>query len=124
MTLARSAAATMSSMRQLSDDGADDPENPSVGGSDTVGTSVSARTPCDGVVVELVVVEVLVVVEPLVVDVVEVEVVELVVVDVPVVDELVVVDVPVVVVVVVVGVAHPLLKMAWPATVQFRPRKK
>ena len=110
MTLARSAAATMSSIRQLSDDGADDPENPSVGGSDTVGTSVSARTPCDGVVVvELVVVEVLVVVEPVVVDVVEVEVVELVVVDVPVVDELVVVDVPVVVVVVVVGVAHPLL---------------
>ena len=117
MTLARSAAATMSSIRQLSDDGADDPENPSVGGSDTVGTSVSARTLCDGVVVvELVVVEVLVVVELVVV--------ELVVVDVPVVDELVVVDVPVVVVVVVVGVAHPLLKMAWPATVQFRPRKK
>lgn len=85
------------SIRQPSDDGADDPDMPSVGGSETAGTSVSAKMLCDGVVVvpvvvELVVVDVWVVLELVVVELVVVEVVELVL-------ELVVVDVSVVVVV-------------------------
>ena len=104
MRLARSAAATMSNIRQLSDDGPVEPDIPSVGGSVTTGTSVSARTLCAGVVVVVPVVVVDVVVE--------------LVVDVPV----VVVDV-VVVVVVVEGMLQPLLKMACPAVVQFRPGK-
>lgn len=89
------------SIRQPSDDGADDPDMPSVGGSETAGTSVSAKMLCDGVVVvpvvvELVVVDVWVVLELVVVELVVVEVVELVV---ELVLELVVVDVSVVVVV-------------------------
>ena len=119
MRLARSAAATMSNIRQLSDDGAVEPDIPSVGGSVTTGTSVSARTLCAGVVVVVPVVVVPVVVVPVVVvPVVVVDVVVELVVDVPV----VVVDV-VVVVVVVDGMLQPLLKMACPAAVQFRPGK-
>lgn len=109
MRLARSAAATMSNIRQLSDDGPVEPDIPSVGGSVTTGTLVSARTLCAGVVV---------VVPVVVVPVVVVDVVVELVVDVPV----VVVDV-VVVVVVVDGMLQPLLKMACPAVVQFRPGK-